>query len=347
MKKVILIAVLLIGSCGGEGMDTGTEVPAPVSVREIKLSSIEEYIESTGTVTPLKKAALKSKNSGYYHLLDNPETGEVFALGDLVAENGVIIKLENPELENNIMLESNKLELETSELEYRNQKALYEKGGVTYRELINAEKAWINAKYNYENARIQLASLQIRAPFTGEIAELPYYTPGTEIDAGTELVTLMDYHTLRLGLNIPGSEFHRVKTGQHSDITHYLMPDDTLAGRITQKSPVVDPDTRSFKVKLLVDNTELKLKPGMFVKAQVTVTRRDSTIVIPRDIVLMKDRGKTVFIVEKGAARERVIETGIGNADSVEVVSGLRENERLVVKGFETLKHRSRVKVLR
>jgi len=347
VKKVFIIAVLLISSCGGGGVDTGSEVPAPVTVREIKLSSIEEYIESTGTVTPLKKTTPKSKNSGYYHLLDNPRTGQPFSLGDLVAENGMIIKLENPELENNIMLESKKLELETSELEYKNQKALYEKGGVTYRELINAEKAWINARYNYENAQIQLASLQIRAPFEGEIAELPYFTPGTEIDAGTKLVTMMDYHTLRLELNIPGSEFHRVKTGQNADITHYLMPDDTLAGRITEKSPVVDPDTRSFKVNLLVENTDLQLKPGMFVKARITVMQRDSTIVIPRDIVLMKDRGRTVFIVEKGAARERVIETGIGNVDSVEVLSGLRENERLVVKGFETLKNRSKVRVLR
>jgi RND family efflux transporter MFP subunit len=346
-KYLIIIFALLIGSCGGDGLDTEEEVPSPVSVREVQLSSIEEFVEATGTVTPLKKNTLKSKSSGYYHLLENPATGRKYSLGDRLEEDQLIIRLENPELENNVMLEAKKLELETSELEYRNQKALYEKGGVTYRELVNAEKAMISARYNYRNARLQLASLQARAPFDGEISELPYFTPGTEIDAGTELVTVIDYRTLRLELNIPGAEFDRIRTGQQAGITHYLTPEDTLRAQIAEKAPVVDPDTRSFRVNLLVENPELLIKPGMFVKARITVTARDSTIVIPRDIILMKDLGKTVYIVERGAARARVIETGLENADSVEVLSGLNENERLVVKGFETLKNRSRVRILR
>ncbi|MBD3178571.1 MAG: efflux RND transporter periplasmic adaptor subunit [Candidatus Latescibacteria bacterium] len=347
MKKIIIATALLISSCGGGGVDTGADLPAPVSIKDIKFSSIQEFVEATGTVTPMKKTTLKSKNSGYYQLMENSDAGRPFTLGDRVTRDEMIIRLENPELENNVMLDSKKLELETSELEYKNQKALYEKGGVTYRELINAEKAMINARYNYQNARIQLANLEIRAPFEGEIAELPYYTPGTEIEAGRELVTLMNYRTLRLELNIPGAEFNRIEVGQEAGITHYLNPDDTLSGVITEKGPVVDSETRSFKVNLRVENSDLLIKPGMFVKASITVLRRDSTIVIPRDIILMKDRGKTVYVVEKGAARERVIETGIQNADSIEVLSGLKENERLVVKGFETLKNRSKVKVLR
>jgi len=343
----MIAAVLLISSCGGDGVDTGTDLPAPVSVMEIQASSIEEYVEATGTVLPLKKTVLKSRQSGYYHLMDNPETGRPFNMGDRVTEDRMIIRLENPELENEIALESKKLELETSELEYRNQKALYEKGGVTYRELIEAEKAKINARYSYQRARIQLSRLEIRTPFDGEITDLPYFTPGNEIETGTGLVTVMDYHRLRLELNIPGSEFPRVRSGQRSEITHYLTPDDTLSGRVAEKSPVVDSDTRSFQTNLLVDNPDLLLKPGMFVKARITVQHRDSAIVIPRDIIMMKDRGRTVFVVEKGSARERVIETGIENADSVEVLSGLKENERLIVKGFETLRNRSRVKVLR
>lgn len=347
MKKYIILMALLITSCGGEGIDTDSDLPTPVSVKEIEPSSIREYVEATGTVEPLHETAIKSKNSGYYRLLENPETGRPFALGDYVEKDRMIIKLDNPEMENNIMLESKKLELETSELEYKNQKALYEKGGVTYRELINAEKARIDAGYSYEYAKNRLSALEIRSPFDGRIVALPYYTPGTEIESGLELVEIMEYDTLRLELNLPGSEFPRIKVGQTAGITHYLTPDDTLSGIITQKSPVVDPDTRSFRTNLLVENSERLIKPGMFVKTMITVQRRDSAIVIPRDIILMKDLGKTVFVVEKGAAQERIITTGVENPDSVEVLTGLKENERLVVRGFETLRNRSRVKVLR
>jgi len=85
----------------------------------------------------------------------------------------------------------------------------------------------------------------------------------------------------------------------------------------------------------------------MFVKAEIVVAAKDSAIVIPKDIILSKRRGKTVYIVEKGAAQERAISTGLENPEFVEVTTGLKKDERLVVKGFEMLRHRSKVKIIR
>jgi len=85
----------------------------------------------------------------------------------------------------------------------------------------------------------------------------------------------------------------------------------------------------------------------MFVKADIVVARRDSAIVIPKSIILSGNRGKVVYVVDQSTARERRINTGIENQDFVEVVNGLKENERLVVKGFETLRNDSKVKVIK
>ena len=85
----------------------------------------------------------------------------------------------------------------------------------------------------------------------------------------------------------------------------------------------------------------------MFVNMEIVLTQKDSAIVIPKDVVLLRRGSKRVFIVEKGAAVEREIETGIENRNQIEVMNGLEENERLVVEGFETLRNRSKVKIVR
>ena len=84
----------------------------------------------------------------------------------------------------------------------------------------------------------------------------------------------------------------------------------------------------------------------MFVKADIEVARRDSAIVISKDIIVSGNRGKAVYIVEKGASRERIITTGLENETSVEVIEGLKKNERVVTKGFETLRNNSKVKII-
>ncbi|HOI50589.1 MAG TPA: efflux transporter periplasmic adaptor subunit, partial [Prolixibacteraceae bacterium] len=111
--------------------------------------------------------------------------------------------------------------------------------------------------------------------------------------------------------------------------------------------PAVSTETRTIKGKILIDNPELKLRPGMFVKADIVVASKDSAIVVPKNIILSSNRGKVIYIVEQSTARERRITTGIENQDQVEVLTGLKRNERLVTKGFETLRNDSKVKVIR
>ena len=89
------------------------------------------------------------------------------------------------------------------------------------------------------------------------------------------------------------------------------------------------------------------IRPGMFIKTLIKVNQRDDIIVIPKEVIISDQRGKRVFIVKENTAFERIIETGIENEDMIEVVSGLEVNERLVTKGFETLRDKSKVKVLK
>jgi RND family efflux transporter MFP subunit len=341
-----LACLLTLAACDDGDISMQADIAVPVSVEEITLGGIEEFITATGTVYAIKDATLKAEEPGFYRLA-NSTAMRPFILGDRVTRGQTIIHLDNPEVENNIKIESKKLNLDISRREYEKQVSLYEKGGVTLRELKNAEIAYIEARYTYENAEIQLSKLKIAAPFDGIIVSLPYYTEGTKVETGSTMARILDYLRMYMETSLPGKDQELVAVDQRVRLMNYTLPDDTLDGTLTQMSPAIDPETRSFKVTILIDNPDLRLRPGMFVKAEIIVAARDSAVVIPKDVIMSKRRGKTVFVVKKGAAEERVIVTGLENPDEVEVIEGLEVNERLVVKGFETLRNRSKVKIIR
>ncbi|MCK4965839.1 efflux transporter periplasmic adaptor subunit, partial [bacterium] len=153
MKRIlftaIFIAIIFACSSPDTRIDTGVEIP--VEVEEVSLNEIEEYIEATGTVYASAEAVMKSETQGYYRLAVNPLTKKPFVLGDNVKKDWTIVYLDNPEQEISIKIESHKLNLGNTQREYDKQKSLYEKGGVTLRDLKNSEISYIDAKYAYEN----------------------------------------------------------------------------------------------------------------------------------------------------------------------------------------------------
>ncbi len=337
---------MLAAACSNPDTDVDTDIATPVSVSEVTREHIEEYVTATGTVQATHEEILSSEIEGYYRPATNPATGKSFVIGDRVKKGQVIVYIDNPEQENNIRIDSQQLNLDISKSEHEKQLSLYEKGGVTLRELKTAEQSYIDAKYNYENALLQLEKMKIIATFDGIITDLPYFTPGVKVASGEEIVHLMKYEKLIMDINLPGKYLGQITEGQPVRATNYTIPDKELAGSVTQVSSVLDSETRTFKATVQIDNANLALRPGMFVKTEVIVASKDDTIVIPKDIILTRRDRKVVYIVDRGTAEERSITTGLENPDYIEVVEGLNEEERLVVDGYETLRHRSKVKIV-
>lgn len=345
---MLFLAVFLgvFSSCSPEDNSIKTEIKIPVSVISIKPGSISRFIETTGTVYSSKEGLMKSELGGIYRLQRNPATGKPFALGDAVKAGQVIVKVEDKEFENGLQIESKKLNLELSENNLAKQQSLRDKGGVTQTELKNAEIQYVNAKYAYENAEIQMAKMFVRAPFDGVIVDLPYNTDGVKIEQGKELFKVMEYDLLLMDVKLPEKHLPEVVLHQEVQITNYNLAQDTIYGRISQISPIIDADSRTFKSVLLINNEKRLLRPGMFIKAAILSERHDSTIVIPKETIISRQDGKVVFTVENGIATERKITTGLENMNSIEVLSGLKINDRLVVSGFETLRDKSKVSII-
>lgn len=344
---VPLFFITMLAGCKNEEPDAEADVAVPVSIIDIKYQSIEEFITTNGTVMPTKDVKLVSEMSGRYKLLNNPRTGRVWALGDIVKAGEEIVSIEDEEYVNNVQIKSKELNLEISEKEFEKIQQLFELGGETERTLKNAEQTFINAEYTLENAKLQMAKMKVKAPFNGVIVDLSYYTPGNKIQSNADLFSIMDYQKLFMEIQLPEKNLSKIKVSQKVRILNYTMPDDTLWGTISQMSPAINPDTRNFKGIITVNNADLRLRPGSYVRAEIVTNRKDSTIVVSKDIIVSRQRGKSVFIVEQNTAYEKTIKIGLENPDQVEVIEGLKLNNRLVTEGFETLGNRSKVKIIR
>ncbi len=343
----LMIPALLVFSCKQPDMEVNTTVEVPVGVIEVTTSSIEEFVSTTGSVYASKEVTLISEIAGDYRLQINPATGKRYALGDPVKAGAILIRLEDEEYVNDLRVKSKEVDLEISQLEYEKQQALYEKGGATLRDLKNAEITKINTEYDMESSRINLSKMALKSPFSGVISELPYFTDGTRVASNTEMVSVIDYDALYLEANLPEKYFRNIERGYKVYVTSYTSTADTLLGTITQISPSIDPDARTFKCFVEVKNSDLALLPGMFVKADLVVNSAEEVIVIPKDIIMSRNRNQIVYVVEQGVASERIITTGLQNASNVEVKMGLLKGESIVNSGFETLRDQSRVRILR
>ncbi len=337
----------LLFSCNNNRGNSTSETTTPVWVEDVQFRDIEEYITTTGTAKASKTVEISSESEGDYYLQTNPRTGRPYRLGDIVEKGDIIIRLENKEYENNVQLESKKLQIEITEKEWEGQKVLFEKGGATEKDVNNAKDSYINAKLNLENAYITLEKMNIRAPFRGVIVNLPYYTPGVETASGNVMVGIMDYSKMYIETQFPENAMEKLAVGQNVHITNYNIKEDTLQGKLTQLSPAINEDTRTFSGYIEISNPELKLRPGMFAKADVVTVRKDSVLAIPKDIIKNSRHGQLVYTVNRNSAEEIAIQTGISDDEYIEVEKGLKPGDKIVTRGYEWLRNRSKVKVMK
>jgi len=157
----------------------------------------------------------------------------------------------------------------------------------------------------------------------------------------------MEFDQMYMEVSLPEKYVNDLQSGMKVRLTSYNIQKDTLWGTVADLSPAISAETRTFKGRIEISNPNLRLKPGMFVNADIVLMKKENTIVVSKELIMRNNDIQYVFIVDKTIARQREITTGIENGNNVEILTGLIKDDRLAVKGFETLKDNSKVKVVR
>jgi len=343
----ILLAFALNGCGNSSNYNPGSESTTPVWLSEVGKRTIRELTTTTGTAKAAKTAELKSEINGKYQLQINPKTGKPYKLGDIVEAGATVIRLENQEHLNSISMETKKMQVNITEKEWKGYQVLLAKGGATEKEVMNAESSYISAKLNLEDAETKMEQLSIKAPFKGVIVKLPYFTPNVLANSGEVMLGIMDYSQMYLEIELPENTLNKVQVGQDVFVTNYNIKSDTLKGKVTQLSPAINEETRTYSGFIVINNPELKLRPGMFAKGEIITQQRDSVLVIPKEIVSVRRGFSSVFTVERNSAVAKPIKTGISDENYIEVTGGLQAGDKIVTKGYDWLRDRSRVKIMK
>lgn len=216
---------------------------------------------------------------------------------------------------------------------------------MTEKELELARRTALDARLNYETAQLKTDKLRLQAPIDGFIANLQANFEGTRVPIGFRLCTIMDYNATVVQVNLPNTDAEQVQIGQAVVVSNYALADQTFRGKVTTIDPTIDPQTRTFIATIEVTNDKLLLRPGMFVKADIIIENHPEAVVIPKTALQTRDNKPVTFIVQGASAEMREVSTGIETRDEIEILEGLTEGERLVVKGHETLRDKSKVRV--
>jgi RND family efflux transporter MFP subunit len=214
---------------------------------------------------------------------------------------------------------------------------LLKTGGITDKDRLAAEVSLQVAEAALAQARAetaitnqQLARTEIRAPFTGRVARR-MADPGAMLAGGTPLFTFVDDSVLEFRASAPSTQYGKVRVGSPVKVTVDSMPGLAVTGRVVRVAPLVDDRSRSFETVVEVPGNAA-LVGGLFARASIQIGVLPGALVVP-PAALVRDGSSQAqtFVIEGGKADRRTVALGVEAADAVQVTSGLKAGDVLVL----------------
>lgn len=248
--------------------------------------------------------------------------------------------------------------LHEAELTYERARDLHQHRAVSLAEFQKREAEWRTARAEAREARnrLELLGVQeeeiqrlereqtirsdvlIRAPFAGRVI-MRNITKGEVVDTTQKLFTVADLSDVWVVGNVPEKDVHFIHKDQAVEVVAAAYPHAIIAGKITYIGDMLDPATRTMRLRVTVQNPDKVLKPEMFAMVRVYGAPRPDALTVPLAAVQSGPAGKMVFVQREPELFEaRAVKLGEESGEVVAVLDGLRERELVVTKGAFVLK---------
>jgi cobalt-zinc-cadmium efflux system membrane fusion protein len=223
------------------------------------------------------------------------------------------------------------------------QRDLQQHGIGAQKELEQAQTDQELAKGELERAAVRLKllgsdpgqlgqPLVVRSPIDGRVVESAVAAGEFHNDQNAVLMTIADLTTVWVTASVQEKDIRRVKPGEVTNAAFAAYPGESFPGRVLFVGDLLDPDTRTIKVRIAFENDDARLKPGMFATVTFTATAQPEIVVDTTALVLIGD--KTYVFVEVGpwTFMRRPVQTGQTQGNVAVVTKGLQEGERVVMQ---------------
>lgn len=266
-----------------------------------------------------------------------------FSLGDEVQKGQVLAELRSTELSSLQSEYSNiDAQIKVAENRLRSVQSMYDDGIASERDLLKAqselniqkaERQKVTSNLNIYSASAEKGVFQIKAPTSGIITSKSIAS-GSQISAeGEPLFTISDLNKVWVMVDIYATNVQHVETGMDVDISILSYPDTTFKGKIDAISQVLDIEARVVKARVVLENNDLRLKPGMMVDVIALKDKKMEAIAIPtHSLVFDNNRNYVVIYKDDCHLETRHVEILSSNNGTTFIKSGISENEKIVSK---------------
>lgn len=354
-KQIGLIVViflafgLLLSGCGKE-KETVKESELTVLTAEAQVKSIAKTQEYSGTIRGINEVNVMAK-------VPARVTAILVEPGDYVTQGQTILTLDSSDYEAGIrqaeaavaMAEAgqraNEVQKQTALANYNRMLKLSESGAISASQLegakaqydaLNAgstEAAVEQANAALLQARNAVGNCTVSAPISG-VAGAINLSLGETASVQTPAAIISDTSRLEIDIMVSEDDISYIQVGSEVDVLVRAVQDKPFKGRVESAAVAADSTTKSYLVKISLDNPNQVIKSGMFAQVSVNTESAQDTICVPRNAVIARGSKSVVFIVDKDKRAQMVeVTTGIENSSSIQILSGLKVGQQVIAKG--------------
>lgn len=332
-----------------------------LQVETVGQRQLTEYLQVTGTVQPID-----SRVSQVHSLARGRVTRVLAKVGDRVAQGQTLAEVDNIEAGELLSQEESaraelqrlRVQVATQTKQLERTKRLVEIGASPEKDLEVAQGEQQERQQSIRSQESVLSGITsrlrrfgaeegtmrgpvlttLRSPFAGVVTKAKAAS-GEVIDTESELFTVADISQVWVQAEVYEKDLGRIRMGQSAFITVDTYPNEEFKGRVAYISDVLDPQTRTARVRCELPNPGLRLKLDMFASVRVPTTFSKQAIAVPIS-ALQQVEEKNVLFIQKGATsfELRQVKSGNNVNGQLEILSGIREGEKVVTQGAFHLK---------
>ncbi|MES9825857.1 MAG: efflux RND transporter periplasmic adaptor subunit [Candidatus Thiodiazotropha endolucinida] len=330
-----LIKLKQFETMGAAQMEMPPETVTSDQVRSLRWPNT---VSATGSLVAVQGVIVTAELGG--------KIGEIaFESGDRVKQNDLLVRIDVTAEQ--AQLRSAEAAAKLARINLNRSRDLRANKTVSQADLDTAEANFKQTTAQVDNVRATIAKKTLRAPFAGQLG-LRQVNLGQIVEQGTPVVTLQTIDPIYVDFSLPQQQFSILEPGTEVQVTTDAAPEEVFSGRIIAVNPEIDQMTRSVRVRATLSNQSELLRPGMFANVEVMLSDDEKVLAIPATAVLYAPYGDTVFVIDEVedeksgekqlVLRQQVIRLGATRGDFVAVVTGLKEEEKVVTSGVFKLR---------
>jgi len=332
---VMLLSTVFIFSCKSKKETPQKKPEGPVLVDAIVATShsVSNVLEVNGTVVANEYVELHPEVSGRLTYLNVPE-------GSFVHEGALLARIYNADLQ--AQVEKSKVALDLAIKTEERLRKLLNISGVNQADYDAALNAVNSNKADIAYTEALITKTFIKAPFSGIIG-LRQVSPGAFVSPSTVIATVQQVSKLKIDFTLPEEFSNVIKRGATVDVQVDAAGDARAKAVIIATEPKVDESTRNLKVRAILNSSSSNA--GAFVKVFVNASPKAAAVMVPTNCIIPSDISKQLIVVRKGKADFVDVETGLREANNVEITRGVNVGDTVVITGVLFARPGSKLKV--